>query len=131
MSQDMRAHDRRNFTTEGEYVLATPMGPNNAADARNVGDYVVLLGLAALAEGEEFSGKRPFGNGGWEYDVAEALAAAAPSGCYEAAAALAALWFDAAPFDRAGHVAAGHIAAAELEAFAAEPPPANDARAAA
>lgn len=31
--------------------------------------------MALWMEGESFSGKRPFGNSGWEYDIINALAA--------------------------------------------------------
>lgn len=65
-------------------------------------------------------------------DVAAALASTARAasealshathgpGAYEAAAALAALWCDAAPFDAAEHAAQGYVSAAELDGFAAE-----------
>jgi hypothetical protein len=46
-------------------VLACPMGENDA-DAATVRDYLVAL-LRELWEAEDgFSGKRPFGNSGWQ-----------------------------------------------------------------
>jgi hypothetical protein len=55
-------------------ILALPMARNDAG-AKTIRDY-----LKALIEGvwdleERFSGKRPFGNGGWKYDLYDALAA--------------------------------------------------------
>lgn len=37
-------------------------------------DYLKELLLELWKEGEGFSGKRPFGNSGWEYDIYAALA---------------------------------------------------------
>lgn len=53
-------------------ILNCPMGPNDA-DADNVKDYLKALLGALWDEGEGFSGKRPFGNFGWEYELIEAL----------------------------------------------------------
>ena len=41
----------------------------NDAGASTIGQYLGMLLLAVWQEGESFSGKRPFGNSGWEYDV--------------------------------------------------------------
>lgn len=38
-------------------------------------EYFKKLLITLWAEGEEFSGKRPFGNSGWQYDVYTALIA--------------------------------------------------------
>ena len=35
--------------------------------------YLIELLKAIWTEGESFSGKRPFGNGGWQYEIYEAL----------------------------------------------------------
>ncbi len=49
-------------------VLALPMQPNDA-DAATIRDYLIALLAAVWSEGEGFSGKRPFGNSGWEWDL--------------------------------------------------------------
>lgn len=49
-------------------VLDLPMGENDA-NASTVGDYLIKLLLTLWKEGEGFSGKRPFGNSGWEYEL--------------------------------------------------------------
>ncbi len=55
-----------------QMVLDCPMGPNDA-QAGTVRDYFVELAAAVWREGEGFSGKRPFGNSGWESQVYKAL----------------------------------------------------------
>jgi hypothetical protein len=56
-------------------VLNLPMQPNDA-DATTVRGYLVKL-LTELWEHQEgFSGKRPFGNSGWAYDLYLPLLAA-------------------------------------------------------
>ncbi len=59
-------------------VLAAPMETNDA-DAATVGEYFKALLRMVWVEGESFSGKRPFGNSGWESDVTDALKAAGAS----------------------------------------------------
>lgn len=56
----------------GKQVLDVPMQENDAK-AATVRDYLKTLLLALWKEGECFSGKRPFGNSGWEYEVYLAL----------------------------------------------------------
>lgn len=58
-------------TTNSE-VLACAMQANEA-EAETIGDYLRALLLELWYEGEGFSGKRPFGDSGWEYDIFEAL----------------------------------------------------------
>jgi hypothetical protein len=53
-------------------ILDLPMGPNDA-DAATVRDYLKALLLKLWQEDEGFSGKRPFGNSGWKYEVYTAL----------------------------------------------------------
>jgi hypothetical protein len=53
-------------------VLSLPMEDNDAG-AATVKEYLVELLAHLWDEGEGFSGKRPFGNSGWEYDLYEAL----------------------------------------------------------
>ncbi len=63
---------------ENEYphqVLHCPMLENNA-QASTVGEYLGLLLSTLWIENEGFSGKRPFGDSGWQYDVYIALSKA-------------------------------------------------------
>lgn len=53
-------------------ILALPMEENDGA-AENIGQYFASLLHTLWIEGEGFSGKRPFGNSGWESDVEKAL----------------------------------------------------------
>lgn len=56
-------------------VLALPMDPNtNDAAASSIQEYLVALLKALWEEEEGFSGKRPLGNSGWQWDVYTALA---------------------------------------------------------
>ena len=43
--------------------------PENDAEAATVRDYLLELLHAVLVEEESFSGKRPFGNSGWQHDL--------------------------------------------------------------
>lgn len=56
-------------------ILKCPMQKNDAK-ARTVGEYLAQLLATLWYEGEGFSGKRPFGNSAWEYEIYEALARA-------------------------------------------------------
>lgn len=49
-------------------ILNLPMKENDAG-AATIGDYLVNLLLSLWIQGEGFSGKRPFGNSGWEYEL--------------------------------------------------------------
>lgn len=53
-------------------VLDLPMDENDA-DAATVRDYMKALLRAVLTETEGFSGKRPFGNSGWDWDMHKPL----------------------------------------------------------
>jgi hypothetical protein len=53
-------------------VLDTPLGENDA-QADTIRNYLIILLQELWIREEEFSGKRPFGNGGWKYDIAAAL----------------------------------------------------------
>lgn len=57
---------------EAKEILALPMKPNDAA-ADTIRDYMKTLLVQLLTELDGFSGKRPFGNSGWEYDLFAAL----------------------------------------------------------
>ncbi len=48
----------------------------NDANAKTIRDYLKALLNKLWRESEGFSGKRPFGNSGWEFEVYEALARA-------------------------------------------------------
>lgn len=52
----------------GDPVLDLPMKPNDA-DAETVRQYLVTLLSTLWDEGEGFSGKRPLGDSGWEWDL--------------------------------------------------------------
>lgn len=55
-------------------VLATPMDPDrNDAGAATIGEYLVKLLAELWHKQEEFSGKRPFGNSSWDWDLYMAL----------------------------------------------------------
>lgn len=49
-------------------VLDAPMQDNDAG-AATIRDYLVELLAAVWSEGEGFSGKRPFGNSGWDHEL--------------------------------------------------------------
>ena len=53
-------------------VLTFPMVDNDA-DAVNVADYLKALLWQVWQHGEGFSGKRPFGNSCWEYELYKPL----------------------------------------------------------
>jgi hypothetical protein len=50
-------------------VLALPLPEGNDADAATVRDYLTAQLVALWREGDGFSGKRPLGNSGWEWDI--------------------------------------------------------------
>lgn len=53
-------------------ILLTPMQDNDAG-ASTIGQYLARLSQEVIRVGEGFSGKRPFGNSGWENDIAHSL----------------------------------------------------------
>lgn len=53
-------------------ALNEPM-PENDAGAVTVKDYFKELLRGVLRDGEYFSGKRPFGNSGWEHEIIKPL----------------------------------------------------------
>lgn len=63
-----------------QQVLDTPMGENDA-NATTIRGYLIALLTALWEHGEGFSGKRPFGNSGWEYDLYAALGKAGHIRC--------------------------------------------------
>jgi len=52
-----------------QQVLDLPLSPDNDSGAATVRGYLVKLLETLWREGEGFSGKRPFGNSGWEWDL--------------------------------------------------------------
>jgi hypothetical protein len=56
----------------GEEILNLPMGENDAG-AETIRDYLKRLIVEVWEHNEGFSGKRPFGNSGWEYELYRAL----------------------------------------------------------
>jgi len=59
----------------GRRVLGVPMEDDDSG-ATTIRGYLCALAAAVWSEGEGFSGKRPFGNSGWQWDVYAALAKA-------------------------------------------------------
>jgi hypothetical protein len=55
-----------------EMILDLPMQENDAK-AETIREYLIKLLHTLWNEGEGFSGKRPFGNSGWEYELYIAL----------------------------------------------------------
>jgi len=55
-----------------QQVWTCPMQPNDAG-ASTVGEYLLLLAANVWREAEYFSGKRPFGNSGWQGEVERSL----------------------------------------------------------
>jgi len=53
-------------------ILDIEMSDNDAG-ASTIREYLKALLTTLWNEGEGFSGKRPFGNSGWEYDLYKAL----------------------------------------------------------
>lgn len=56
----------------GIEILQIPMAENDSR-ARTIGGYLTALLKKLWEEDEGFSGKRPFGNSGWNHDIAIAL----------------------------------------------------------
>lgn len=46
----------------------------NDADAKTIREYLKTLLITVWEKEESFSGKRPFGNSGWKYDIYRTLA---------------------------------------------------------
>lgn len=57
---------------ENSEILNLPMQPNGA-EAATVKDYLKALLRGVLTEEEGFSGKRPFGDSGWKYELFKPL----------------------------------------------------------
>lgn len=53
-------------------ILNLPMRENDAK-AKTIRDYLLSLLYTVWDKGEGFSGKRPFGNSGWEWELHWAL----------------------------------------------------------
>ena len=57
-------------------ILELPLINHEDSDAKTIREYLRNLLLALWYEGEGFSGKRPFGNSGWENELYLPLVAA-------------------------------------------------------
>ena len=62
-------------TMTPQQLLDLPL-PENDSGADTVRGYLVALLTMLWQEGEGFSGKRPFGNSSWEYDLYQPMARA-------------------------------------------------------
>lgn len=60
------------MTMSGSEILALPMAKNDA-DAKTIKEYLLKLLTGVIVEEEGFSGKRPFGNSGWFFELEQAL----------------------------------------------------------
>lgn len=58
--------------TTGRQVLDVPIADGDSG-ATTIRGYLCALAAAVWSDGEGFSGKRPFGNSGWQWDVYAAL----------------------------------------------------------
>jgi hypothetical protein len=54
---------------EAKYLLSLPLQQPNDARVKTIREYLQKLLTKVLEEGESFSGKRPFGNSGWHYEL--------------------------------------------------------------
>ena len=57
----------------GREILDLEMDGENDAGATSIREYLKALLEELFRKGEGFSGKRPFGNSGWEYDLFKPL----------------------------------------------------------
>jgi len=60
------------LSIDGNRILSIEMVDNDA-NADTIRDYLKVLLSTLWEEGESFSGKRPFGNSGWEYELLDTL----------------------------------------------------------
>ncbi len=58
--------------TDAQEILNTPMFENDA-EATTIREYLKTLLRTLWEEGVRFSGKRPFGNSDWEFELYDAL----------------------------------------------------------
>lgn len=65
------------MTVDYDKFLTTPIFGTDGGD--NVKEYLKNLLITLWKEGEGFSGKRPFGNSDWEFDLHEACIKFDPS----------------------------------------------------
>jgi hypothetical protein len=56
-------------TLTPEEILDLSLDPRNDSRQTTVRGYLTRLLLEVWREGEEFSGKKPFGNSDWQYDL--------------------------------------------------------------
>ena len=58
---------------EAKAILALPLEEPNEANAKTIREYLKALLREVWTEQEGFSGKRPFGNSGWDHDLIKPL----------------------------------------------------------
>lgn len=56
-----------------EEMLDLPLVDHTETESKTIRDYLISLLSTLWHEGECFSGKRPFGNSGWQYDLYKPL----------------------------------------------------------
>lgn len=61
---------------DGKAILAIEFECDDLDGRVTIGGYLIKLLETLWNEGEGFSGKRPFGNSGWEYDLYKPLISA-------------------------------------------------------
>lgn len=61
---------------DGSVVLAIRFYCDDLGKEVSIGEYLIELLTSLWSEGEGFSGKRPFGNSGWENDLRRPLVSA-------------------------------------------------------
>lgn len=62
-------------------IFDLPMDGENDTGAKTVREYLLRLLMTLIEEGESFSGKRPFGNSDWDWDLAAPLGIAGLIDC--------------------------------------------------
>lgn len=62
-------------------IFSEPMQPNSA-HVETIGEYFVALLVQLWDQGEGFSGKRPFGDSGWEWELHDAIGVDDPRGAH-------------------------------------------------
>ncbi len=72
----MAAKPRITSRAEAEEVLCAQLRGDNDSGERTVREYFLAIAKKVWEDGEGFSGKRPFGNSGWNYDIYGALVSA-------------------------------------------------------
>lgn len=73
--EELKLFLTKKLTCKPRDILDIPMNPEeNDAEASTIGEYLQKLLETLWREDEGFSGKRPFGNSGWKYELYKPLA---------------------------------------------------------